>query len=63
MRQNKLSRPTESAHALAQAVVSSSGPIALVLLLPLMIIALGVPVVLAVRGLLELVLWLIANIG
>jgi hypothetical protein len=56
-------RPSGSKQVFAQALVSSSGPIALVLLLPLMIIALGVPVVLAVRGLLELVLWLMANIG
>ena len=48
-----------SKYAFAQAIVSSSGPIALVLLLPLMIIALGVPVALAVRALLELVRWLI----
>jgi hypothetical protein len=57
--QKTVPRPTGSEHTFAQAVVSSSGPIALVLLLPLMIIAVGVPVALAVRGVLELVQWLI----
>jgi hypothetical protein len=52
-------RPSGSTQVFAQALVSSSGPIALVLLLPLMIIAVGVPVALAVRGILELVRWLI----
>jgi hypothetical protein len=55
-------QPGGSKYAFTQALVSSSGPIALVLLLPLMIIAVGVPVALAVRAMLELVQWLVMSI-
>ena len=55
-------RPSGSKYAFTHALVTSSGPIALVLLLPLMIIAVGVPVALAVRAMLELVQWLVMSI-
>jgi hypothetical protein len=58
MAQSNLSRPGVFNHAFAQSLVAASGPIALALLLPLMILAVGVPVALVVRGGLELVQWL-----
>jgi hypothetical protein len=46
-----------------QSLVSFSGPFALALLLPLMALAVGLPVALAVRGVLEVVRWLLAAMG
>jgi hypothetical protein len=46
-----------------QAFVSFSGPFALAVLLPVMVLAVGLPVAFAVRVVLELVQWLLGAMG
>jgi hypothetical protein len=46
-----------------QALISFSGPFALVVLLPLMVLAVGLPVALVIRAVLELVQWLLGAAG
>jgi hypothetical protein len=48
---------------LVQALLSLSGAVGLALLVPFAILLVGLPVALAVRGLLEVVLWLFRAIG
>ena len=53
-----VSRPTDEKRKLAQALVSLLGAAGLTLLAPVAVLAVGVPVALAVRGLLEAARWL-----
>jgi hypothetical protein len=57
-----VSRPTDSEVTFAQALVSLAGAVGLVLLVPLAILAVGTPLALAVRGVLEIAERLLAII-
>jgi hypothetical protein len=46
-----------------QALISFSGPFALAVLLPVMVLAVGLPVAFLVRAVLELARWLLGAIG
>jgi hypothetical protein len=48
---------------LVQSLLSLSGAVGLALLIPFAILLVGLPVALAVRGLLEVVLWLFRATG
>jgi hypothetical protein len=58
-----VSRPYRSEWTLLQVVTSLAGAAAVVLLVPFVILLVGLPIALAVRGLLEVVLWLFPAIG
>jgi hypothetical protein len=55
-------RPTQSDRTLAQGLVSLAGATAIALLVPVAILAVGTPVVLALRGAAEAVGWLLAMV-
>ena len=55
--------PPPSGPTVAQAVVSVIGAMGIVLLVPLALLAVGTPVALAVRGLLEAARWLLRMMG
>lgn len=55
--------PPPSGPTFAQAVVSVIGAMGIVLLVPLTLLAVGTPVALAVRGLLEAARWLLRMMG
>jgi hypothetical protein len=56
-------RPHGSERTLLQALVSLAGAAGIALLVPFAIVVVGLPIALAVRGLLELFLWLFPAIG
>jgi hypothetical protein len=58
-----LSRPYGAERTLLQALTSVLGAVGLALLVPLAILLVGLPIVLAVRGLVELVAWLFRAIS
>ena len=55
-------RPTRSERTFAQALVSLTAAAGLALLAPFAILAIGIPVVLGVRGLLEVADWFLAMV-
>jgi hypothetical protein len=55
-----VSRPTHSQRTFAQALVSLIGAVGLALLVPFAILAVGTPVALGVRGLIEVTEWFLA---
>ena len=59
----EVSHRYDSERTLRQALTSLTGAVGIALLLPFAILLVGLPIVLAVRGLLELLAWLFATIG
>ena len=55
-----VSRPARSKRTFAQALVSLIGAVGLALLVPFAMLAVGIPVALGIRGLLEVTEWLLA---
>ena len=53
-----VSRPSGSERTLLQALISLAGAAGIALLVPFVILLMGLPIALAVRGLLEVVAWL-----
>jgi hypothetical protein len=58
-----VSRPPDANRTLAQALVSLIGGAGLALLVPVAVLAIGTPLVLGVRSLVDLAAWLLALVG
>jgi hypothetical protein len=57
-----VSRPRKKDRTVGEVIVSLSGAVGLALLAPFAVLAIGTPIAVAARGLLELVLWTLSSI-
>jgi hypothetical protein len=58
-----VSRPERSERTALQIVTSIAAATGIALLVPVVILLVGLPIVLAIRGMAEVVLWLVSGLG